>query len=168
MKINSIKLLSVIVLIPLFLISCGIIGAGTHGNIKRYKFNLNKMELDIAIKKALAGSPQYKVPDVYYDCTWHYGGDSTIKDAWIQEANADSVSFNFYLPNRGIVVWCALEGHSQDWYIQPCTLALIGYINPNQGKWKFENDLNKDDKRQITKEFEELILDKITSASLRQ
>ena len=142
--------------------SCGSIGAGTHGKIKSYELSYSKSEVNEAIKHFLETSPQYKVPDNYYRYTWHYGGDSTTNDEWIQQANADSVSFSFYFPNESMIIWCSFVGHADDWSNQNSILSLIGYIKPNETKWKFDADISSKEKREITDKFESLILNKIS------
>jgi hypothetical protein len=101
------------------------------------------------------------VPDAYYSYTWHYSGNRNTEDEWIQEANADSVSFSFYFPDDNIVIWCSFVGNAEAWYASDCTLSLIGYIKPNETKWKFDADIWFWQKREITDKFESQILSKI-------
>lgn len=162
MNKNNFIILSVIFSLIIFLFgSCGSIGAGTHGKIKSYEFDYSKSEVNEAIKFFLKASPQYKVPDTYYDYTWHYGGDSTIDNEWIQQANADSVSFSFYFPDENIIAWCSFVARADAWYSPSCTLSLIGYIKPNETKWQFNADISSKERRKITGKLESLILNRI-------
>uniref|UniRef100_A0A0N4ZEC0 RHS repeat-associated core domain-containing protein n=1 Tax=Parastrongyloides trichosuri TaxID=131310 RepID=A0A0N4ZEC0_PARTI len=113
-----------------------------------------------ATPKITVYGTQDAVKEVGY--TWHYGGDSTTTDEWIQQANADSVSFNFYFPDENIVMWCSFFARADAWYAPSCTMALIGYVKPNETKWKFNADISSKEKREITDKLESLILNKIS------
>lgn len=146
-------------LISFLLYSC----AGTHGKIKNYEFDYSKAKVNKAIKKFLESSPQYKVPDTYSDYTWHYSGNRNTENMWIQQANADSVSFSFYFPDENIITWCSFVGHADAWYSPSCTLSLIGYIKPNESKWQFNADISSKEKEVITDKFESVILNRINN-----
>jgi hypothetical protein len=169
MKCNFSQLPLLFISLFFVLISQGcLMSAGTHGAIATYDFRYSKSIINETMKEFYQDQPIYKVPIDYYEYTWHYGGNSTTKDKWIQEANADSVSFNFYFKDLGYVVWSKFIGHSDDWYKPNCEFALVGYIKPGEGKWKFEKELSKEEKKKIETEFKSHVIDKVQNLLSKQ
>lgn len=133
--------------------------AGTHGNIKAYTLDYSKSQVDNALLTFYQKYPKFKIPDEYESYTWHYG-DRNSPDKWIQQANADSVSFHFYNENEKIVYWTGFSGFADNWNSKTCELLLIGYIKIGE-KWKFISDMNKKGREKVTNYFESEILLKL-------
>ena len=106
------------------------IGGGTHGSIKAYQYPISKYILDSTVQKVIASNPnihldtlkdyyndehtyvtmEIKQPDMTYQYTFRYGGDTTYWDtshnlsdlficyAWDENANGGS-------EGRGEVNW---------------------------------------------------------------
>jgi hypothetical protein len=156
---NHIKKLATLSIVSLTVFSF-LATAGTHGRIKGYEFNYSKYELSQAIQKFYENYPECAVPSQYYEMiNPHFFGSPN--DDKVSRLNADSVNFNFYFEDLNIILWSSFVGSEENWMENRCELVLEGYFVIPEGKWKFNNDLTKEEKQNITTLFQKEILERL-------
>ena len=133
--------------------------AGTHGNMGTYRLEYSKSEVSQAIHLLHQKYPEYSVPEQFEKYTWHYG-ERNSTDEWIQQANADTVTFHFFNETENIIFWIAFSGRADNWNEPRCQLSLIGFIEAEH-EWTFKDDLLKGQNQNAVYFFEEEILTKL-------
>jgi len=133
--------------------------AGTHGNIGTYRLEYSKSEVSQAIHALHQKYPEYSVPKQFEKYTWHYG-ERNSTDQWIQQANADSVTFHFFSEEENIIFWISFSGRADNWNEPQCQLSLIGFIKADY-EWTLKDDLLKGENQNAIYFFEEEILTKL-------
>ena len=131
--------------------------AGTHGNIKIYTLNHSKHKIDQAFDQFYLKYPELAVPDSYKSLvTPHINGSKD--DEEISKLNADSVNFEFYFERQNMIIWASFVGAEENWDRQSSGLALEGVLNLAERKWRYNDDLNKNEKQELTDLFQKEVL----------
>lgn len=134
--------------------------AGTHGKIKGYQLNYSKYEVNQAMQTFYEKHPEHIVPNQFESMVNpHFFGSPD--DDRINRLNADSVNFDFYFEQYNMILWSSFVGSEKNWKKKPCELVFEGYLVISEGKWKFNNDLTKEEKQNTTNYFEKEILVKL-------
>lgn len=143
---------------------------GTHGNIKIYKFNYSKKEINYAVSILFEQKPELIVPEEYKKYTWHYTNtppNEKTKYDKLNRMRADSVNFEFYIDDMDIIFWTSFVLSEEDWNKSSCRLAFISIITPGK-KEKINDDLSSEEKKKYTSILEEKIIYNLKSILAKQ
>lgn len=136
--------------------------AGTTGRMATYKMDSSKEQVYHAVERLYDLYPSYAVPEEYRTfATPHFHGRENDRN--IERLNADTVNFDFYIKEEDVMVWCSFADKEEDWEESPCEFVLVGYIYPRLGKWQFNRNADKLEKKEVVSLFEREIFQKIDS-----